>query len=103
MQIIFGKKLISHQNIIFLLTTLLLLPLHHLLFLLDDTIGDTTNSLYYHDMNQHLLWMIEALFGELNACVQVIHAYTMMQRRNTIKKDEDTGVKRIESLVDPLF
>ena len=47
--------------------------------------------------------MIEVCFGELNACVKVIHAYTMMRLCNTIKKTEDTGMKRRESLVNPLL
>ena len=47
--------------------------------------------------------MIEACFGKLNACVKVIHAYAMMQIRDTIKQAKDMGMKRIEYLFNPLL
>ena len=90
-------------NIRFHLTTLLLLPLNCLLLLLDDTIGNVTHFLYDHSMDHPLLQMIEAWFFKPNACVQVIHAYTMMQFCNTTKQAKYMGMKRRGYLVNILL
>ena len=65
--------------------------------------GDATHYLSDHVINQHLIRMIEACFVKINACIQLIHGYTMMQIHNTIDQVEGTSVNHRKSLVHILL